>query len=108
MGDRGAILVKHWESEVYLYTHWDAHSIEEMAKSVMSKKLRWNDGQYLSRMIFEKMITDAYSLETGYGISSTMPDAYRVLIVDCDEQKVALEIHGDLAYTKTFEEFISS
>jgi hypothetical protein len=66
------------------------------------KRWRWDDGAYLTRIIFDEM-TQGEMEETGYGISTRIQDgANRILIVNCKQQSVSF---GNSIWT--FEEFIT-
>lgn len=96
MGDRGNILVKQYGPKnegpeyVYLYTHWSGHELPGILQDALKKKWRWTDESYLARIIFQEMLGDDEG-ETGYGISARcMDNEHPFLIVDCQEQTVAL------------------
>lgn len=77
MGDRANILVQEYrdsEQGIYLYTHWSGERLPYLLQEVLSRRARWNDGAYLTRMIFSKMVEKNISDETGYGISLHIPD----------------------------------
>ncbi len=98
MGDRGNIKV----GKVYLYTHWGGSEIKQILKNALSKKLRWDDEAYLTRIIFCEMIKEDVSGETGFGISTEICDNDNVILeVDVENQEVKF---GDTI--KTFNEFI--
>ena len=90
MGCRGTIEIwengaapKDEESPVVLYTHWGAHEMLSDLKAVLSRRKRWGDAAYLSRMIFSKMIRSDIDGETGYGImTNNVNDAEQDIIVD--------------------------
>lgn len=89
MGDRANIQVKEGDSSVFLYTHWDGHKLPSILHRALSRRARWNDGPYLSRIIFSEMIRDNIDEDTGYGIwSSEMDNEHPVLVVDIDKQEV--------------------
>lgn len=103
MGDRANVRVVYADSSIFLYTHWEGHSLPSTLQNALLKKERWDDGQYLSRIIFQEMIgQDAGT--TGFGISSIVEDGDdRVLIVNVDEQTVSVkEKHW------TFDEFLKT
>jgi hypothetical protein len=104
MGDRANVQVKDGESSVFLYTHWSGSELPETLKAALIRgKSRWNDGQYLARIIFCEMVKDEINGTTGYGISSVVGDGDdRVILVDVGEQTV--RIKGD---TVTFEEYVT-
>lgn len=88
MGDRGNIIVKDGESTVYLYTHWTGSDLPETLKGALSRgKDRWDDGLYLTRVIFQDMIGNDKDI-TGFGISSVYGDGGTDLRVDIDKQTV--------------------
>ncbi len=92
MGDRANILVKESteDSGVYLYTHGEGSILPEKLHKALAKKVRWNDCQYLTRIIFDVMTENNHGEETGYGISAFLGDGSdRVLVVDCDNQTVS-------------------
>lgn len=100
MGDRGNIALKFSEGgKIYLYTHWHGSSLREILKSALIRgKDRWDDEQYLARIIFSEMIKNDVLGTTGYGISTTLDDGEdKVVTVNLCVQK----IEG-----LTFEEFM--
>lgn len=104
MGDRGNIIVKDGESKVYLYTHWTGSELPEVLKSALRRgKSRWDDGQYLARIIFCEMVKGQEMDETGFGISSTIGDGGTDITVNVDDQKV-IDKKG---VEKTFTEYVS-
>ena len=73
-------------------------------KEVLSKRKRWGDASYLSRMIFSKMIRDDIDGETGYGImTNNVNDAEQEIVVDCDRQEIIVK-GNDNNKTYTFSE----
>ncbi len=99
MGCRGTIEIwengaapKDEEKPVVLYTHWGAKEMEDDLRDVLSRKVRWNDPSYLSRMIFSKMIRSDIEGETGYGIMTcNIGDAEQEIVVDCDRQEIIVK-----------------
>ncbi len=88
MGDRGNIIVKSGDSTVYLYTHWTGSDLPESIKKSLTRATdRWNDGQYLARVLFQDMIGDN-TRTSGFGISSTIGDGGTDITVDVDKQTV--------------------
>ena len=113
MGCRGTIEIwengdapRDEESPVVLYTHWGAKEMEADLRDVLSRKKRWNDPSYLSRMIFSRMIRNDIDGETGYGImTNNVNDAEQEIIVDCNRQEVIVK-GWDKNDTYTFDDFI--
>lgn len=94
MGDRANVYVKNnISSGVWLYTHWGGTELPETLQEALASDIgrrRWGDSAYLTRIIFNKMQDDDRG-ETGFGISTTMPDnEHDILVVDCKERKVFL------------------
>ena len=57
-------------SKIYFYTHWGAEGLEDSLRAALIRgRARWNDPEYLARIIFSEMIRDEVLQETGYGIA---------------------------------------
>lgn len=86
MGDRGCIVVDHdndYFGPVVLYTHWGATNLPHYLQAALRKQARWNDPDYLTRIIVEELSAGANSDVTGVGIGTTVAgDAWRVIDVD--------------------------
>ena len=114
MGDRAQVHIK--DEKVWLYTHWGRLSLVEDVKRALAKRLRWNDPEYLARIIFEEMVGDQTGTETGFGIGCAQHgDVFDYIEINCENQTVSIvetkrEMGGtDLLVTDTcsFEEFVS-
>lgn len=119
MGDRGQVLVK--PSGIYLYTHWGATDLHKDVKSAIQRSHdRWDDEEYLTRVIFCEMIRNDLMGTSGYGIGTSYHgDAYRVVEVDTAKQKVSVNNADEIVkdgkeeplltplWSGTFEEFIT-
>ena len=97
MGCRGTIEIwengaapKDEESPVVLYTHWGAHEMLSDLKEVLSKRKRWGDAAYLSRMIFCQMVKGEEKDSTGYGIMTN--NIFMIVISFCSA--ITLNIYG--------------
>lgn len=104
MGDRANVYVKDGESGTYLYTHWSGTELPQILATALRRgRGRWDDGQYLARIIFCQMIKGAESEATGYGISANVVDGDdRIIVVDPGTQLVWYE--GD-SNRYRFEDF---
>lgn len=104
MGERGQIYIK--DTGVYLYTHWGGEELRATLRAALSKRWRWDDAEYLARIIFCEMVEGAIDKETGYGIGTAEHGDlnYPLLTVDCDRQTVAVEATEEYS----FEEFLSA
>ncbi len=94
MGDRANVFVredpKNAKTGVYLYTHWSGHKLPLLLQAALKKRERWDDPQYLSRVIFQEMIGEDKGC-TGFGISARIGDGgYGLLVVDPGEKSVTL------------------
>ena len=109
MGDRGQVMVKMEgkDKAVYLYTHWNATDLIEIVKKAVAKKWRWNDPEYLARIIFDEMVGDYQGEETGFGIgTSKHGDIWRLIIVDTEKEHIGIEDYGKNKGSYSFENFI--
>lgn len=92
MGDRANVkIVQKYCGEVFLYTHWRGSELPTTIQTAMKRgEGRWNDAQYLARILFCEMVKGRPEGEnTGYGISSIVGDGdFRILTVDCGSQEV--------------------
>ncbi len=106
MGTRGQVLIK--DTGVYLYQHYDSYELESIVKKAMSKKHRWMDVEYLTRIIFSEMIKDDVDGAVGFGIGNQEHGDIEFLItIDCENQKVIVkELINNNIREFTFEEFI--
>lgn len=95
MGDRANIIVIDDDRDaenlrgVVLYTHWSGSEIKDTLKAALSKRERWDDAAYLTRIIFCELVGPDRGT-TGYGISSFIGDnEHAYLVVDVPRQIVA-------------------
>ncbi|MFA6836965.1 MAG: hypothetical protein WCR04_11260 [Fibrobacteraceae bacterium] len=75
---------------IYLYSHWDSvQELEKVVKNALRRGVnRWNDRQYLNRIIFSEMIKNDILEETGYGLSTEIWDGEEVITIDVEKQTV--------------------
>jgi hypothetical protein len=69
----GQIEIVGPHGSVFLYTHNLAHNLVHVVRNVLEKKMRWNDPDYLARMLFCEMVPEElwYS-DKGFGIGTEM------------------------------------
>jgi len=108
MGDRANIKITGSSSfpvPVFFYTHWSGSELPEILKAALIRgKNRWDDPQYLARIIFCEMVKGYVLEEPGYGISSEIGDGdSNVITVDMGEQTVKDNDEKPVS----FERFIS-
>lgn len=93
MGDRANVLMtsKNYGS-VYLYTHWDGGRLPKTVREALKRgEGRYEDAQYLTRIVFCEMIKHDVLGETGFGISQKPGDGDdRIIKIDTDKAKVTI------------------
>lgn len=91
MGDRAQIAVQHGAKRVYLYTHWGGSEIRQTLVAALTRgRDRWDDPEYLTRIIFSEMTKDDWEATTGFGIGLNphTDNEHHVPIVDGDKQMI--------------------
>jgi hypothetical protein len=105
MGDRGQVRFIYSDyngpaqrldgngGEVWFYTHWGAGALWECVASALRRgKGRWDDDEYLARIIFCEMVGNDVDGTTGFGIGmSRHGDVWQVITVDAGNQTVTVE-----------------
>lgn len=94
MGDRSNIVVQQANGDrVYLYGHWMGADAINVTTDVLSRRTRWADEAYLTRMLFSKMVEGDLDGETGYGISTDMVDndGYPLIVLKPETMTMFLE-----------------
>ena len=102
MGHRAQVKVE--PDNIYLYTHWGSYELEATVKKALSKRWRWDDPEYLTRIIFDTMTEDKHGTETGFGIGSVQHDDNEAPLVIVNADKQTVTISGK---TQSFEDFIA-
>jgi hypothetical protein len=99
MGDRANVYVHEGDRPgVYLYTHWEGSTLPQtVVRALYRGRGRWDDVQYLTRIIFSEMIQDDVLSETGFGISAECEDGGdRIVDVDTATQKIRFKGYDHL------------
>jgi hypothetical protein len=80
--------VKIEDTGIYLYSHWGSSEILQTVKRAIAKRWRWDDYEYLTRIIFDEMMgKDSHGEETGFGIGTQQHgDIDNLVIVNCKEK----------------------
>ncbi len=90
MGTRSQVQMLH--EGIFLYQHWDGYCLPEIVQEALKKKMRWDDPEYLTRIIFSTMIKDHIEDETGYGISTSQHGDIEWLVeVDTKKQEITVK-----------------
>lgn len=81
---RGNIVVRTTGPDLYLYTHWGGYALDDILKRALKRgEDRWNDDQYLARIIFCEMVKEDIDGTMGYGVGTELGDnEYDLLICD--------------------------
>ena len=112
MGSRAQVkIINHDDPALYLYTHWQADALPELVKTALARKERWDDPEYLARIIFDEMTKGRQGEETGYGISTVQNgDILFLVVVDIGKQTVHIDrsvwAGGKVGPLVTFEKYI--
>ena len=95
--DSGQVEIIGPYGRVYLYTHSNSKDLINIMHQVLSKKLRWNDPDYLARMIFCKMIPfDEWDSDLGYGIGTQLYRDVNILVsIDTVHQTINISSYHD-------------
>jgi primase-polymerase (primpol)-like protein len=90
MSTRAQVKIK--DTGVYLYQHWDGDMLEDIVRSALAREERWDNEEYLTRIIFCEMIKDNLMDSTGYGIGTSEHGDIEYLIeVDVKNQMVTVK-----------------
>ena len=99
MGDRGQVkIICEGSPDLYLYTHWGAESLPAVVASALDRgRGRWDDEEYLNRIVFSEMIQGYVMEETGFGIGfHEHGDVWRVVEINQSNKTAAVrEINYD-------------
>jgi hypothetical protein len=92
MGDRANVkFIEQDGTSLFLYTHWRGSDLPEIIQSALSHKQRWDDEQYLARIIFCEMIKGDESGHSGFGISTYCGDGDdKILEINVSNQQVGI------------------
>ena len=95
---------------VYLYTHDTARNLLSNVYNVLAREKRWDDPDYLARMIFCEMIPEAFwNTETGFGIGTQLyADVELLISLDVLNQKITVSsgLHEFDNFSMSFSEFL--
>ena len=105
MGDRAQVKIK--DTGVFLYTHWNGYRLVDDVKQALAREVRWDDPEYLARIIFDQMTEGSHGSETGHGISTSQHgDVGLVIELDCKKKIVSIKEDGGLSSSIPFSAFI--
>jgi hypothetical protein len=93
MGNRGQVkIISEGNPDLYLYTHWGADVLPNVVADALRRGSgRWDDEEYLNRIIFSEMIQYNVLEETGFGIGfAEHGDVWRIVEVNYDNRTAAV------------------
>lgn len=112
MGDRSNVkIINSKDKSVYLYTHWYGDKLLENVHTALSRKQRWTDDSYLTRIVFCEMLRHGYrddplkafDDECSFGISALEPEnEYQNITLDCEKEEITVG-----ALKSSFENFVA-
>lgn len=108
MGCRGQILIE--DTGVFLYTHWGANRMVDDLKKALSLHKRWDDDEYLARIIFCQLVKDDIDGTISYGIGTSQHgDIEKLISINCQEETIEVNdlYMGTITKFSSFEDFIS-
>jgi len=97
MGDRGQVKIIGTDNaespNLYFYTHWGATSLENYVSDALDRgRGRWNDKEYLNRIIFSEMIKDEVLSDIGFGIGFELHgDTWKLVVVNHLDKTVGIQ-----------------
>lgn len=108
MGDRANVYVHFGDRPgVYLYTHWRGTELPDTVRYALMHGQRWDDDQYLARIILDQMTEARDDTFAGYGISAYCVDGKdRIVDVDTSTQVVTLKFRGQSPESWPFSLYI--
>ena len=72
MGDRRMAQVKVKEGSLFVYTHWEGHRFEQMARDALeAARPRLGDDAYALRIVIDQLTKGARDQKTGCGLMLT-------------------------------------
>lgn len=95
---------------IYLYTHDHAARMTNDVYSALAAQLRWDDADYLAKIIFCHMVPlECWQQDKGYGIGTQMyADINLLITVDTTRQQITITSAKDKTfyYQASFYEFV--
>lgn len=103
-------IVQHRGGEVYLYQHSDGYDLPNTVRKALQRGVsRWDDPEYLARIIFNEMTEDDAKGTLGYGIGTEQHgDIEWLVIVDVPNQTVEVLHDGESVTKERITQFVES
>lgn len=108
--DSGQVEIIGPYGRVYLYTHDGASSLVNDVHNTLSMRQRWDDADYLTKMVFCRMVPmECRNTDRGHGIGTQLyADVNLLITLDTTTQVIMLQSATDMHYKfkMSFEEFV--
>lgn len=108
--DSGQIEIISPYGRIYLYSHDRARNLLANVHNVLSKEIRWDDPDYLSRMIFCEIVPEEYWYnDEGFGIGTQLYADTEILIsLDTVKETITVSsaLHEFENFKMTIREFV--
>lgn len=109
--DSGQVEIIGPYGRIYLYTHDGANSLVNDVHNTLSMRQRWDDADYLAKMVFCSMVPiECRNTDRGYGIGTQLyADVNLIITLDTTTQVVMLQSATDMhcKFKMSFEKFVS-
>jgi hypothetical protein len=111
--DTGQIEIVGPYGRIFLYTHETASDLINVVSDVLCRVVRWDDPDYLARMIFCRMIPkNKWNDELGFGIGTQMYKDVNILVtLDTVHNTVKISSYFDTSAIRgvsmSFADFIN-
>ncbi|ULA64482.1 MAG: hypothetical protein LZF86_140007 [Nitrospira sp.] len=96
MGDRGNIVMKDGNQEIFFYTQWRGEELLTVVRSALARRQRWDNSPYLSRMVFCELVKGRVDDAAGFGISTERDDF--------EHDDVVVDVRNRVVYTRKPQE----
>ena len=97
---------------MYLYTHDTASTLVSVVHEVLSRRKRWDDVDYLARMIFCAMVPyDKWHDDAGFGIGTQYyVDTNLLIVINAVTKRVSISSYGSGVdgVTMDLEDFVQN
>lgn len=111
MGDRGNIAIREAAGqEVNFYSHDLGSKLPHIVRKALARGERWDDPEYLARIVFCELIKGREREDTGFGISTARGDYnHPDVVMDMEHRTISYRSpETEVELRKgTFDEFIT-
>lgn len=86
------------DARIYFYSHSDGLDIFHDLQRALQRNERWQDAEYLARIIFEEMTSHNRGGNKGFGISNEQhADVDHLIpVLNCETQEIEFDVPEDL------------